>query len=361
MKAQSGAHSVQPGTLPCGLRVWPIGPRNHSDVQGHHVLAAKLAARLGVPHRGWSGSIFQRLVLKLCRGPFRLHGIDPDAAWGLLIGNHLTRRGAHGRDRVHWIWGDYLPERARNPESAVFSIHQPLELWTDAQRAAFSRCGGVLAMAQRECDFLRAQHPRLHVDFIPLGVDTEYWHPAPEAVRDRPKQICAVGRYLRNFDMLVRVSARLLATESDVAIRWLVNPDFVMPPELAASLPPERFQVVRHLSSAELRQFYQESWLFFTPYGNVTASNAIVETMACGIPIFSTRVGGMESYVRDAGVLVEDNDDDAMLAAIRACLHSRTHRDALSAAVRALAVQHLAWPVVVERHVAFYRGLSAAS
>jgi glycosyltransferase involved in cell wall biosynthesis len=361
MHPQNTYHHARTCDFPGGLRVWPIGPRNHSDVQGHHLLAAKLAARLGVAHRGWDGSLLQRLVLKACRGPMRLHGVDPDVAWGLLIGDRLTRRGVRGRDRVHWIWGDYLPERARQPEASVFSVHQPLELWSETQRASFARCGGVLAMAQRECDHLRALHPELHVDFIPLGVDTGYWQPAPDAVRERPKQICAIGRYLRNFDMLVRVSATLLATESDLVIRWLVNPDFVMPPELAASLPPERFQVVRHLSSAELRQFYQESWLFFTPYGNVTASNAIVETMACGIPIFSTRVGGMESYVRDAGVLVKDNDDEAMLAVIRGCLHSRSQRDALSAAVRALAVQHLAWPVVVERHIEFYRNLSAAS
>lgn len=344
-----------------GLRVWPIGPRQHSDVQGHHLLAAKLAARLGVVHRGWDGSFLQRLVLKVCRRPMRLRGVDPDVAWGLLVGDRLTRRGVRGRDRVHWIWGDYLPERARHPEAAVFSVHQPLELWSEAQRGALPRCGGVLAMSQRECDHLRALHPDLHVDFIPLGVDTDYWHPAPDAVRERPKQICVVGRYLRNFEMLVRVSAALLASQRDVVIRWLVNPDFVMPPELEASLPPERFQVVRHLSSAELRQFYQESWLFFTPYGNVTASNAIVETMACGLPIFTTRVGGMESYVRDAGVLVPDNDDAAMLSAIRECLHSRARRDELSAGVRALAVQHLDWRVVVERHIAFYRGLTVAS
>jgi glycosyltransferase involved in cell wall biosynthesis len=68
----------------------------------------------------------------------------------------------------------------------------------------------------------------------------------------------------------------------------------------------------------------------------------------------------MESYVRDAGVLVPDNDDAAMLAAIRECLHSRARRDKLSAAVRALAVQHLDWRVVVERHIEFYRRLTVA-
>jgi glycosyltransferase involved in cell wall biosynthesis len=358
MNAQTASPPAPACDFPGGLRFWPVGPLRHSDVQGHHLLSAKLAARLRVARRGWGGSFLHRLVLKLCRGPFRLRGVDPDVAWGLLIGNHLTRRGVHGRERVHWIWGDHLPERAQHPEACIFSIHQPLELWTDTQRAALPRCGGVLAMSQRECDHLRALHPGLHVDFIPLGVDTDYWQPAPAAVRDHPKQICAIGRYLRNFDMLVRVSAALLASESDLVIRWLVNPDFVMPPELEASLPPERFQVVRHLSSAELRQFYQESWLFFTPYGNVTASNAIVETMACGVPVFTTRVGGMESYVRDAGVLVKDDDDAAMLAAIRECLHSRERRDMLSAAARALAEQHLAWPVVVERHLEFYRALA---
>lgn len=359
MNSETAHPPSQCGELPDGLKVWPIGPRRLAEFQGHNLLAAKLSARLGVKHHGWDGSFAQRLILKVCRGPLRLHGLDPDVAWGLLIGDRLVRNGAHGRNRVHWIWGDRLPERTRHPEAAVFTLHQPLELWSDASRAAMPRCGGVLAMAQRECDHLRALHPELHVEFIPHGVDTDYWHPQPKAVRNRPKQICAVGRYLRNFDMLVRVSAKLLAAESDLVIRWLVNPDFVLPPELTASLPPERFQIVRDLSSAELRQFYQESWLFFTPYGNVTASNAIVEAMACGIPVFTTRVGGMESYAQAAGVLVKDNDDSAMLAAIRECLHSRARRDAVSAAAREVAVRDFSWPVVVDRHIAFYRAFAA--
>lgn len=336
---------------------WPIGPRTLAEFQGHHLLAAKLAARLGVVHRGWSGSLSEKVILKMCRSFFGLRGLDPETAWGLLIGNFLTRHGTRGRNRVHWIWGDNLPAHVTHREAALFTIHQPMELWSEATRADLAKCGGVITMAQRECDWLRATFPHLKSAFIPHGVDTEFWRPAPEMVQDRPRQICVIGRYLRNFDMLTQVSSALLRSEPDLVIHWLVNPDFAVDPRLAATLPAERFSLVRNLSATELRAMYQRSWLFFTPYENVTASNAIVEAMACGVPIFTTRVGGMESYVENAGVLVPNNANERMISVIRECLASRSRREELSKAAREVALRRFSWPTVVEQHIAFYRSL----
>ena len=128
---------------------------------------------------------------------------------------------------------------------------------------------------------------------IPHGVNTDFWRNLPSP----PKlQICAVGRYLRNFQMLLRVARILLDRHPDLNFCWVVNPDHKLTPALASLLPPERFQVLRNLSAEDLHRLYAESWLFCTPYDNVVASNAIVEAMASGTPIFTTRVGGMSSY-----------------------------------------------------------------
>jgi glycosyltransferase involved in cell wall biosynthesis len=336
------------------VAIRPIGPRQLADFQGHNLLAAKVAARLGVRHLGWSGSLVQRMIARLCRklAPFR--GLGAETIWHLLVGDLLLRCGG----RVHWTWGDDFAGRTRYPGGAIFTMHQPMELWPEPLWTALERSGGVLTMAQRERDALRSRYPVLPVEFIPHGVDTDFWQPDSRSVRERPKVISAVGRYLRNYEMLIRVASALLASDPELVVRWLVNPEFVLPSEVAAKLPAERFQLVRNLSAVELRDFYRESWLFFMPYNNVTASNAIVEVMACGVPVFTTRVGGMESYAQDAAVLVENNDDRAMIAAITECLRSRERREALSTAARAVAVRSFSWPIVIERHLNFYGTLA---
>jgi len=97
----------------------------------------------------------------------------------------------------------------------------------------------------------------------------------------------------------------------------------------------------------------------FMPYDNVTASNSVCEALGCGLPLFTTRVGGMESYARGGVVLFENNDDDAACAAVLRCLAEPAWRDELSAQGRAAAVQHLDWNRVAAQVDEFYREAAA--
>jgi glycosyltransferase involved in cell wall biosynthesis len=194
-------------------------------------------------------------------------------------------------------------------------------------------------MAERECHEIRKRFPRLPCVFIPHGIDVNFWRPIIGPVQ---RQICAIGRYMRNFDMLLRVAHVLLERHPELTFRWLVNPDFKLSPAIKAMLPGDRFEVMRNLSAHELHRLYVESWLFFTPYDNITASNAIVEAMASGTPVFTTRVGGMPSYAGDGAItMVDNNDDAAMVAEITRCLASKEIQAELSARARRHAEEHL--------------------
>lgn len=154
--------------------------------------------------------------------------------------------------------------------------------------------------------------------------------------------------------MLLRVAKALLSRHPDVTFQWLMHPDFKPGGELAQLIPPERFELVKSYSAEELRGLYSESWAFFMPYDNVTASHSIVECMACGTPVFTTRVGGMESYGAQAMTLSENNDDFTMLAALERCLASRSIREELGSLARRHAVENFTWQKVVASHLKFY-------
>ena len=146
-----------------------------------------------------------------------------------------------------------------------------------------------------------------------------------------------------------------------MTFQWLVHPDYTLPPEIARELPPERFELVHAYSDEQLRALYAESWAFCMPYDNVTASNAIVESMASGAPIITTQVGGMASYGAEVLTMVENNDDTAMVEALSSCLASESRRAGQSGRGRLYAVEHFAWNRVLDQHEQFYASLAGTT
>ena len=333
-----------------------VTTKKFADHQGHNLLARHLGAS-SWKISGWDGTGFQRLVSWLLRKIPAYRALSPAVSYQVFFVNVLSRFCARG-ELLHLIWGDELLRHLSQPNRCIVTLHQPFELWSETAWRQISACAGVVCMADRECQEIRRRFPQVPCVFIPHGIDIEFWRPVGEPPR---RQICAVGRYMRNFEMMVRVARVLLDRHPDLTFRWLVNPDFKVPPAITAILPPERFEVVRDLSPAALHRFYAESWLFCAPYNNITASNAIVESMATGTPVFTTRVGGISSYAGDGAItLVENDDDAAMIAAVTRCLASLQVRDDLSQRARDHAKQYFSWPVVVTAHESFYNHLLQA-
>jgi glycosyltransferase involved in cell wall biosynthesis len=323
--------------------------------QGHNLLARKLEER-GYSSTGWSGSFGQRLAAKFLRRLPAYRGLNPTTAYHVWAGERISRRPGHGL--VHFIWGDDEITRVRHPERCIFTLHQPVELWSEVTWANLARSAGVICMSDRERLAINYRLPRVPCVFIPHGIDIDFWQPANHPPLRR---VCAVGRYMRNVPMLLRVARTVLGRHPDVTFQWLVHPEYTLPADLAKDVPPERFEMVHAYSDEQLRALYAESWAFCMPYDNVTASNAIVECMASGTPIITTQVGGMASYGAEVLTMVENNDDAAMVEAVTSCLASAPRRDQQAARGRLYAAENFDWPRVVDRHERFYASLAGGA
>jgi glycosyltransferase involved in cell wall biosynthesis len=331
-----------------------IAEQRFTQHQGHNLLALKLQQR-GYRCTGWSGSLVQKATAKVLRRLPAFRGLNPTTAFNVWRGNRISARR---RPRwVHFIWGDDELSHLKHPEGCILTLHQPMELWTTATWQQIARSGGIICMSDRERVAINIRCPHIPCVFIPHGIDIDFWQPAnPPPLR----RLCAVGRSMRNVPMLLRVAREILQRHPDVTFQWLIHPDYTVRPELVRELPPERFELVHAYSDQQLRALYAESWAFCMPYDNVTASNAIVECMASGTPIFTTRTGGMASYGEDVMTLVENNDAAGMVEALSACLASGTLRADQARRGRRYAVEHFAWPQVLDQHERFYASLPRA-
>jgi glycosyltransferase involved in cell wall biosynthesis len=99
------------------------------------------------------------------------------------------------------------------------------------------------------------------------------------------------------------------------------------------------------LPHAELVATYQNASLVVNPSLSESFGIAIVEGMACGIPVVGTRVGGMLETIRDGetGFLVEPEQPELLAAAMARVLEDPALARRLSAAARERAVTNFSW------------------
>ncbi|MGD0812833.1 MAG: glycosyltransferase family 4 protein [Verrucomicrobiota bacterium] len=245
------------------------------------------------------------------------------------------------------------------PPEIISTIHIPVCLWSKEYREAVSRMSSAITYSTADIEEMGSLMARRNVKFIHDGVDADFFVPGPS--RDQtPPRIMYGGVHLRNEAMLARVVRRI--TERWPEVRF----DFLVPPHRrnTAALAPllEHPAVTWHagLNDEQLRELYQKSKLLLLPMNPSGASTAVVEALACGLPLVTTDVGGIRDYGGGAIYpVVANNDDEAMIGLVEHYLSRPAERDLLGKRCRAFAEEHLAWRVVAQKHLEVYQQLAA--
>jgi glycosyltransferase involved in cell wall biosynthesis len=296
-------------------------------------------------------------IQSLRRGHGRISQSDAAARWRLERG--LRRE----RDAVgHLLYGEeHLPFWRDAPADArqrsILTLHQPSSQWTEDKVRGLPDCPRVVVLWQKEMDWFRERLQGGTVDFVHHGVDIDFFSPASEiSRRDEPKRLLYVGVHLRNPAMLVRIISRLSRERADLEFDLLVPPHRRGEPELAKLADHPRVHWHGNVNDEQLRGLYRSAHLLLLPMNNSGANTAVVEALACGLPVLTTDVGGIRDY--GGGMIypvVENNDDEGMLALIERYLTQPLWRDEVSRNCRVFAQEQLAWPLIARRHAEIYR------
>lgn len=103
--------------------------------------------------------------------------------------------------------------------------------------------------------------------------------------------------------------------------------------------------------NSELPHYYSVAKAaVFPSVGIETFGIAIAEAMSCGVPVISTRVGGIPEVVAEGtGLLVPPRDEIALSEALKTLIFESALREKMGAEGRRRIIEKFSWDVIVER------------
>lgn len=220
----------------------------------------------------------------------------------------------------HFLYGEnnfrYLgavPFRRNN--RVVVSFHQPTDIFLDVipdvRRVA--RADAVVVVGGSQYDFFRGCTRRDNVFVVPHGVDTEYFTPAAPRPKDGPLRCVTVGWWLRDVEMIKQIISTVGQIQNVNVEFHIVTFEWCQ--EFYRGLPG--VHLYSGIPDDDLRALYRSSDLLLLPLKACTANNAVLEAMACGLPVLGTYVGSMGDYVKeDNAVLSLPGNPDPLIDAI---------------------------------------------
>ena len=217
------------------------------------------------------------------------------------------------------------------------------------------RAGSVVANSQGLGALGKAFDKQVDIQIIPNGVDLLRYR----IVDDRdwmPSNLLWVGRlvYQKGLDILIKSLAGLKS------MPWTLNlvGDGSHRPELERMAVEhgiaERIEFMGWLDRDVLFQYFKKANLFVFPSRHEGMPNAILEAMACGLPVIATQISGNEDLIHhgENGLLVPTEDPMALREALRTLLLDAERRKQMGFASRARVESSYAWEKVAMQYLA---------
>lgn len=257
-------------------------------------------------------------------------------------------------DILHFLWAERdlgfidLIHPAKLPLCCTFHCcpEDLVEILPHQKR--LKRLSALIIMSETQRPFFEAcgiDTYKIHC--IPHGIDTDFFVPSSNQSSDK-FVILSVGSYKRNFPLLREVAIKL-RKYSEIQINIVSSKDFYY---YFAGLGNVEF--ISGLTDLELVATYQSASCLLLTVENATANNALLEGLACGLPIIAENIGGIPEYVNsECAMLTEAGDADLLVESIVKLSKSPLEREEMAKAARTRALE-LSWDKIANKTEELY-------
>lgn len=273
----------------------------------------------------------------------------------------IAKDGKH--DWLHYLYPEhgYFQGKTLRPNGLkiAMSCHLPREIIEASGdhgrvlREGLSIAEALIVMSPDDLDCYRQLAPNARVAFIPHGIDIHHFRPSEHGRSDHEGifSILTVGNMLRDFETLARVIDIAGARKAPWKFQVIAQKLHLESLHQRLSETARRhFEPLHGISDNELVERYQQADLLYLPLLNATANNAILESMACGLPMLLSDFAATRAYAAETADYVEGRTPEEAFAMIEKIMGNSETLRKKSFEVRNRAVANLAWEVVLDQH-----------
>lgn len=321
------------GVTHSGVTLHDVAMGSKSDSFGAFAIAATLKRiRPDVLHcqdrrAGLVGRVFGR-VIGVPALVYTLHGVA-DGLSDLVAGNARAAR-RRGRDRWYYLTGERLLCNA-----------------TRARVVVPSRAVARFAVEHIGLD-VRV------VDVVPNGIDAGRFAPRPRPSGPSPTALwLGVMAPVKRLDTLVQA----LADVPELEVLLVGSGPERDTIEKAACERGVAGRVAFRGPVADPEPVFAEADLFVLTSAAENCPLALLQAMACGLPVAASRVGGVPEIVRDGvdGLLFPPGNAPALASALRSLLADPARRRSMGLCARERVAQHYTVQTCVDGLLDTYR------
>jgi glycosyltransferase involved in cell wall biosynthesis len=249
--------------------------------------------------------------------------------------------GSDPPDVIHYLDGEhsarFLPKllRAfpRKPPRIAATFHQPPGIIDDLiDRKIIGSIDIINVVSPDQVEYFSRIVDASRIRMILHGIDVDFFRPETHMPPTKNFRCVTVGHYLRDFNLLRGIYEKLVSR-----------------PHIQFELVSSRFKGLGRLPNVKihqgiddntLRNLYRRSNLLLLPMRYATANNALLEGIACGLPVVATLLPGLKAYLpgREA-FLVNDDSVDGFAEAILKVAQDPQYRQQMAAAARRRALE----------------------
>ena len=228
--------------------------------------------------------------------------------------------------------------------------------------AALRRMSHVFALSRYTFERLQSHVPAGRLTLALPGINTDIFYPPAEYCAQGP--IVSVGRFndpRKNVRLLLAAYRQVRQTQPDAPRLWLIG-DKPAPVDwtLAEQWGIAPFiDISVNLTPEELAPCYRQASLFVLPSNEEGLGIVILEAMASGLPVISTRCGGPETLVSEevTGMLTPPGDVGQLADALLLLLQSPQRRWEMGQAGHTVAVGQYSLSAAGRRFLEVYHHL----
>jgi glycosyltransferase involved in cell wall biosynthesis len=267
-----------------------------------------------------------------------------------------------GTDVVHFMDGEhsaqFLPRWLRywppTRTKIVATFHQMPDMLAQlVPRDVIATIDQVTLVSPAQIPYFTGLLPAERIRVILHGVDTAFFRPAEAPRDDSVFRTVTTGHWLRDWKAM-RAVVEQLASESGLVFHVVTDRPTGLE-DLANVV------IHRGLDDASLLSVYRAADCLLLPVIAATANNCLLEGIACGLPVVSTRLPSVQAYVPgDEAILVDGNTADGLADAVLRLRRDVSLRARMGACARARA-EELSWSRVAREYERLYRDVTGVA